>query len=176
MIRTFFLSFVLLGALNAAEIHVNTADYDSLPKENGTYDALVMDPKGEIVESQATYNAAAGTLTVPTLVGGTNVSVFVPALDARYLYYNGNWINPQGNYWDGTNFVDYSNPGWQGDWNNYWHHNWRRGWRNHWRNNHGHHGWKWGDHKHWRGHWHKGAKFHRHHSSHHSSHHGGHHK
>lgn len=172
----FILSFVFTAAVFAEDIQVNVSDYKSLPETKSDYDAIVVNPKGGVSETKASFDPKTGVLGVPNIEVADQSSVFVPDLDARYLRHQGNWINPQGYYWDGTNYVVSGDPNWRAGWNNYWHGPWNNAWGDYWNVHRGDANWRWGHDRNWSGHWGRHGRYNRHHPhGHHHGHHDGHH-
>lgn len=87
--------------------------------------AVVVDSNGKNSQQTVYYDPAIGGVDLDTSWAGTNASVYFPTLNTGYVWYNGNWVNPAGYYWNGGKRY-YVGPEWNNYWNGYW-----RG-QNHW--------------------------------------------
>lgn len=172
MIKIFLLAFFSAALLSAADIHIDVKDYKDLPTGKTDVDAIVMDPKGTVLEKKASFDPATGILGIPDYEGVDQASVFIPDLGARYLWNKGYWVNPQGSYWNGKAYVTLTEPGWRTSWHHYWHDYWPHHWSHYWEGHRHDPNWRWSKDQHWHNHWHSHSRWHNHREegSHHSHH------
>jgi hypothetical protein len=80
-------------------------------------------------------------------------SVFFPQFDARYLKWNGYWVNEQGFYWNEGARFRVKHPRWGEYWDQYWEKDWHAYWHRHWEKNHENPRWHYRDREMWHEHW-----------------------
>jgi hypothetical protein len=88
--------------------------------------AIIVDSSGNTVEQTVYYNPSLGGVDLNASWAGPNASIYFPAYNTGFIWYNGFWVSPEGYYWNGGKRVYVSHPHWGNYWSGYWHG------RNHW--------------------------------------------
>lgn len=94
--------------------------------------AVIVGPAGNSIEQTVYYDPAIGGVDLDTGWAGPNASVYFPAYQTSYIWYNGFWVDQAGSYWDGGRRVYITHPHWHDYWGGYWHNHWHEGWHRGW--------------------------------------------
>lgn len=93
---------------------------------------VVVDTNGNTLQQTVYYDPAIGGVNLDTSWAGPNASVYFPAYQTGYVWYNGFWVDHAGYYWDGGRRVYLNHPHWGDHWSGYWHNHWHEGWHGGW--------------------------------------------
>jgi hypothetical protein len=95
--------------------------------------AIIVDSNGNTIQQTVYYDPAIGGVNLETSWAAPNASVYFPAFDTGYVWYNGYWVDHTGYYWDGGRRVYIGHPNWGNFWVGYWHgrNHWHGGWHDH---------------------------------------------
>jgi hypothetical protein len=82
---------------------------------------IIIDSNGNKFEQTANYDPAIGGIDIDTSWAGKHASIFIPSLGVGLIWYNGNWVDEQGYYWNGRQRVAVPDlPQWRKHWGHYW--------------------------------------------------------
>jgi hypothetical protein len=92
--------------------------------------AVVVDRNGNMTETRYTYDPDQGGVVINNYeeISGPGSSVFFPEDEVGLMWWDGFWVDHEGYYWNGANFVLVDDPGWRGRWDQYWQRDWRNKW------------------------------------------------
>ena len=93
---------------------------------------VVVDPTGNSLQQTVYYDPAIGGVDLDTGWAGPNASVYFPAFQTGYIWYNGFWVDHAGYYWNGSHRAYLGHPHWDAHWSGYWHNHWHSGWHGGW--------------------------------------------
>lgn len=162
--KVLFFSAALIQATQflAADAQVMIPNSEMNAESPTPVQVIVTDSNGNVTEQEATYDPDTETVSVnaPT---GDDASIFFPLLGLGYLWWDGNWVNGDGEYYENNRWVHIDNDDWNHHWNNYWNHDWDNHWHNYWNEHHNDANFRYKNNEHWKGHSFKG-----HHQANHS--------
>ena len=152
MKKRFFILFTALAIMGTAvqsEAAVVTIGGPGIVLANRQpVQAVIVGPNGNSIQQTVYFDPALGGVNLDTSWAGPNASVYFPAYQTSYIWYNGFWVDQAGAYWDGGKRVYITHPHWHDYWGGYWHNHWHEGWRSGWHphaevsvnfHGHGHH-------------------------------------
>jgi hypothetical protein len=144
--------FLLASALTAGYVDQAEAAIIKIESPGTVIDnrqpllAIITDSNGNVYRQMVYYDPATAEIDIDLNLA-PNTSIFIPALNVRYILYNGFWVDQTGYYWNGTQRVFVNDPNWNVYWTRYWDthkfdrgQNWRKGHRFHGRDSDGWHG------------------------------------
>ncbi len=94
--------------------------------------AVIVDANGTNLQQTVYYDPAIGGVDLDTSWAGPNASVYFPAYQTGYIWYNGNWVDHAGFYWNGRERIYIGHPNWGDHWSGYWHNHWHEGYHGGW--------------------------------------------
>ncbi len=94
--------------------------------------AIVVDSQGNVSEQEYTYDPNTQVIVINSNNSGDNASLFFPLFAMGFIWWEGYWVNHDGNYWVDNHWVHVNNVNWDKHWNNYWHNHWNNRWHNYW--------------------------------------------
>lgn len=94
--------------------------------------AVIVAPGGGTVQQTVYYDPSLGGVDLDASWAGPNASIYFPAYQTSYVWYNGFWVDQAGYYWDGSRRVYIAPAYWHDHWAGYWHNHWHEGWRGGW--------------------------------------------
>ncbi len=83
--------------------------------------AIITDSDGYVYRQIVYFDPATSQIDLDLSTAGPNASIYIPALNVRYVLFNGYWVDESGYYWDGSQRTYVNNPNWNEYWTSYWH-------------------------------------------------------
>ncbi|MBS0651927.1 MAG: hypothetical protein JSR39_00190 [Verrucomicrobia bacterium] len=154
--------FFVFAAATCAVFHSGAGliadDQIMLPNTNANItsptpvQAIVLDSNGNMSEEEYMYNPDTQVVVVDSNNGGDNASIFFPLFAAGFIWWDGYWVNHEGNYYVNNHWVHVNNPDWNNHWHDYWNNHWDNHWHNYWNQHRNDPNFRYGNQEHWQEH------------------------
>lgn len=130
----FSLTLGFTAQSEAVAVRIGSPRITFTPKQ--PIQAIIVDSNGNATEQTFYYNADIDGVDIAESMGGPDASIYFPSLGTGYIWYNGNWVDQEGYYWNGAERISINHPQWKDRWTGYWNDHSHGGYA-HWRPNAG---------------------------------------